>query len=82
MMRQPDDWTEIEALECQLRNEINTLEVENLKLIEVLSDISNACIGEIAMNYSLDAQSIGEDIYRATGKTNSELNDYIRQIKS
>ena len=26
-MRQPDDWTEIEALECQLRNEINALEV-------------------------------------------------------
>ena len=44
------------------------------KLEAALTDISNMCIGEIAMNYKLDAESIGELIYEATGKTNPELN--------
>ena len=73
---------ELKVYECKPRNEIQELEAENLKLMAVLSDISNMCIGEIAMNYKLDAQSIGEDIYRATGKTNAELNNYISGLNN
>ena len=51
------------------------------KLMEVLTDISSMCIGEIAMGYKLDAQAIGEMIYIATGKTNAELNDYMKEVE-
>lgn len=36
----------------------------------LIADISNMCIGEITMNYKLDAQYIGELIYKVTGMTN------------
>lgn len=48
-------------------------------LLSVLADISNMCIGEIAMNYKLDPQLIGEMIHKATGMTNPELNKYVEQ---
>jgi hypothetical protein len=51
------------------------------KLMECLTDISSMCIGEIAMGYKLDAQSIGEMIYAATGLTNDELNEYMKKVE-
>jgi hypothetical protein len=51
------------------------------KLMEVLTDISSMCIGEIAMGYKLDAQAIGEMIYIATVKSNAELNDYMKEVE-
>lgn len=53
--------------------------IDNDKLIKVLTEISNMCIGNISMNYSLDAQYIGDMIYEATGLTNPELNDLLRE---
>lgn len=44
-----------------------------LPLLKELSGISQQCIGEIAMSYKLDAQSIGESIYTVTGMTSEEL---------
>jgi len=44
-----------------------------------LCEISNMCVGEIAMNYRLDAQCIGEIIYKATGLTNPELNKALKE---
>jgi hypothetical protein len=41
--------------------------------VELLSNISSACVGEIAMGYRLDAQSIGDLIYQETGMTQPEL---------
>lgn len=54
----------------------------NEAIVRTLTDISNMCIGEIAMGYSLDSQSIGEMIHKATGMTNPQLNDYIRTLDS
>ena len=51
-----------------------TKDEDNLKLLSALCEISNMCIGDITMGYKLDANHIGELIYEATGKTNSELN--------
>ena len=50
------------------------LESKNAKMLECLCDISDACIGQLTMSYSLDAQDIGQSIYEATGMTNPELN--------
>lgn len=48
------------------------------KLMECLASISNGCIGELAMGYKLDANSIGEEIYAATGLTNTQLNEAVK----
>ena len=53
-------------------------EVEHRKVNEllcVLADISGMCVGELAMGYKLDAQAIGEMIYKATGMTQPELHE-------
>ena len=54
--------------------------MQSKELLEALSEISNMCIGEIAMNYKVDAQAVGELIYKATGLTNAELNDCVEII--
>ena len=51
------------------------------KLLEALSEISNMCIGEIAMGYKLDACLIGEIIYKATGLTNPQLDEHIKKAR-
>lgn len=51
------------------------LEQSNKELLEALTTISNMCVGDQALGYRLDSQSIGELIYKVTGKTNPELND-------
>ena len=51
---------------------------ENKKLLECLAGVSNACIGELAMGYRIDANAIGEDIYKATGLTNKQLNEAFK----
>ena len=55
--------------------------MSELKLLEALSDISQMCIGEICMNYRLDAQCIGETIYEATGMTSPELIKKVNDMK-
>jgi len=57
-------------------SETNISESDLSALLCALANISNMCIGEIAMGYKLDAQAIGETIWKATGMTNQELNDY------
>ncbi len=47
------------------------------ELLSALADISNMCIGDLAMGYKLDAQIVGETIYKATGLTNPELNELV-----
>jgi hypothetical protein len=61
--------------------QIEELEKERVALLSCLLGISNECIGEIAMNYKLDAQMIGESIYAATGKTNPELAKALKESK-
>mgnify|MGYP003679693512 CR=1 FL=1 len=58
---------------------IAELEKERVGLLSCLLGISNECIGELAMNYRLDAQMIGESIYAATGKTNPELAEALKE---
>ena len=67
----------MKLIDCAL--DIAELEKERIKLLSCLLGISNECIGEIAMNYRLDAQMIGESIYAATGKTNPELAKALKE---
>ena len=60
--------------QCDYVKDIKELEAENEKLIGALTDISNMCIGEIAMGYTLCANTIGQLIFETTGLNNSELN--------
>ena len=43
------------------------------KLLSCLYDIQQMCIGEIAMGYKLEAETIGQLISAATGLTAPEL---------
>lgn len=43
------------------------------KLMRALCDIQQMCIGDIAMGYKLEAETIGQLISAATGLTASEL---------
>lgn len=52
---------------------------ESFKLLDCLSVIQQACIGEIAMGYDLDAEYIGREISEATGRTAPELLTYLRE---
>ena len=61
---------------------ISELESERIKLISCMSDISNACIGQITMSYDLDAERIGRSIYEATGMTTPEMDAYLKDIVS
>ena len=45
----------------------------NDKLLDCLAEISSMCVGEVAMNYKLDALCIGQMIYEATGLTQPDL---------
>ena len=49
------------------------------KLLDCLAEISSMCVGDIAMNYKLDAQCVGEMIYEATGLTHPEL---VKKVNS
>lgn len=57
------------------------MDVGILKLLDCLCDIQQSCIGEIAMNYKLDAESIGRQITEATGMTAPELVDFLKDNK-
>lgn len=48
------------------------------ELLAALTDISNMCVGEQAMNVKLDSQAIGEMIYEVTGLNNPELNELVK----
>ena len=60
---------------------IAELEKERIKLLSCLLDISDECIGEITMNYRVDAEYIGRKIYAATGMTNPQLTEALKKGK-
>lgn len=47
--------------------------------LSCLTDISNMCVGDIAMGYKLDPHAIGQAIHECTGKTNPELNEMVNK---
>ena len=51
------------------------------KLLSCLYDIQQMCIGEIAMNYKLDAEYIGRVISQTTEMTVIELEDKLKQYE-
>ncbi len=69
------------ALVIEMDERIVELEAKNAKMLECLCDISDGCIGQITMPYRLDAESIGQSIYAATGMTNPQLNAHLRSLK-
>jgi len=71
-----------------LSKQLHDIEKENKELkahlaehYQVLSDISSMCIGEIAMNYKLDANCIGQEIYELTGLNSPELEKYADNLR-
>ena len=66
----------------ELREELAALKGENNRHYEAFCEISNGCIGAIAMSVPLEAESIGLAIYVATGLANPELNEYVAQIEA
>jgi len=51
-------------------------------LMRALASISNMCVGEITMGYKLDANAVGEMIYKATGMNNFELHDHAKDVEA
>ena len=51
------------------------------KLLSCLYDIQQMCIGEIAMNYKLDAEYIGRMISETTGMNVIELEEELKQYE-
>lgn len=49
------------------------------KLLSCLFDIQQMCIGEIAMNYKLDAEYIGRMISETTRMNVRELEEKLKQ---
>ena len=49
------------------------------ELLSCLYDIQQMCIGEIAMNYKLDAEYIGRMISQTTGMNVRELEENLKQ---
>ena len=49
------------------------------KLLSCLYDIQQMCIGEIAMNYKLDAEYIDRMISKTTGMNVRELEENLKQ---
>ena len=64
---------------CAQQKRIAELEKERIKLLSCLLDISDGCIGEITMNYRVDAEYIGRKIYAATGMTNPQLTEALKE---
>ena len=58
------------------RKEMTDLEYE---LLSCLYDIQQMCIGEIVMNYKLDAEYIGRMISETTGMNVRELEENLKQ---
>lgn len=51
------------------------------KLLDCLEQIMQMCIGQVAMNYSLDGETIGQLIYKATGMSAPELTARRRELQ-
>jgi hypothetical protein len=73
--------TDNSAVIAALNVRIVELEKERLKMIECFCDISDACLGEITMNYKVDAEEVGRGIYEATGMTNPQLKEALKAVK-
>lgn len=58
----------------------NTIAQRN-EFLELLYDIQQMCIGEIAMGYKIDAENLGEYISSKTGMTVPELESFLSKIK-
>jgi len=71
----PEFETQADKRIAELEQQLEEVNANNARLREAFTDISNMCIGEISMNYKLDAQCVGQIIYEATGLTNPELNN-------
>lgn len=74
-----DYWDWIEQASNEALSEADTLTARVAKLESVLCEISNMCIGNLTMSYSLNADHIGQSIYEATGMSNPELNDSVKE---
>jgi hypothetical protein len=66
---------------CELQDKLTTITKQRDELLECLCDISNMCIGEIAMGHSLDANAIGQMIFDVTCLNNTDLNKILSTIK-
>ena len=75
-----EDWNSLLTHIDRLEQENAELREFTQKLLQELCDIQSQCIGELAMDYKLDAQSIGESIHNVTGMTNPELIKHLELL--
>lgn len=73
----------------KVKTERSALAAQVEALLDCLCSIQQQCIGEITMSYQLDAESIGRQIYRATGMTEPYLrerlkvpSDHLRELRA
>ncbi|CAM0035518.1 hypothetical protein VPHD164_0029 [Vibrio phage D164] len=74
----PDDVDQESIVEAVNNHDSMTEKIT--KLLGALCDIQGMCIGNIAMGYKLDADSIGMMIYETTGLTHPELLAKLNQV--
>ena len=55
--------------------------MNDIEVLDLLTEISQMCIGEISLNYKLDAQYIGQRIYEVTGLTAPELLKKLDELR-
>jgi hypothetical protein len=60
------------------KTDYDELALKNTELKVALCEISNMCIGNLTMSYSIDPDYVGRLIYEATGMTNPELNKSVK----
>ncbi len=63
----------------KLTARVTELEDKNIALLQCLFEIQSECIGELAMGYKLDAQSIGESITQTTKLAHPELLELLER---
>lgn len=76
----PDEWSmdefkrDAEALEQRIKE-------LGQERVELLSVVYNHCVGDVAMGYRIDAESLGQDIYSITGLNAEQVHQLRKQAE-
>jgi hypothetical protein len=72
-------YNSLNSEKCYWKNMTVDLNKEKSKLKAALCEISDMCIGNSTMSYLIDADYVGQLIYAATGMTNPELSESVKE---
>ena len=76
----PSEWLmdEFKRDAESLEKHIKELEQERFELLSV---VYNHCVGDVAMGYRIDAESLGQDIYSITGLNAEQVHQLRKQAE-